>query len=198
MPVLKKIEKSLLQFRNRVGILLYILISSWTVTENVQKSQAVSTKEYEIKAAFLLNFTRFIEWPDQSFALDKSPFIIGILGDDPFGDVLNEIISGEKVNGHPLIIQHYYSVKDIKTCHILFINTQNQESLSGVINSLKDQNTLTVSDIPDFASKGGMVGFFIENNKVRLRINLDQARASNLSIDSKLLRLAQIVSSKKD
>jgi hypothetical protein len=196
MPLLKKIKKHSFIFRRKIGIAIYILISAWTVTDSVQKPQSVSTKEYEVKAAFLFHFTRFVEWPEQSFPITNSPFIIGILGENPFGNALSEIVSGEEVKGHPLVIQHYQSASEIKNCHILFINSDNPDVLS-VINLTKEQNILTVSDIPDFPSKGGMIGFFIENNKVRLRINLDRARAANLNIDSKLLRLAQIVKSKK-
>jgi hypothetical protein len=199
MQVLKKIAGRVLQFRNTFGIATYILISAWTFTgKATNNQQAPSIKEYEVKAAFLYNFTHFIEWPEQAFTIAKAPFVIGILGEDPFGNVLNEIIAGESVGGHPLVVQRYNSLNDITNCHILFISAKDNEILSSVLSTLKDKSTLTVSDIPDFALKGGMINFFIENNKVRLRINLDRTRASGLTIDSKLLRLAQIVSSKKD
>lgn len=192
---LKNIKKQTFLIGKSIGILLYIIICSSAVSK---KTSSQSTKEYQVKAAFIFNFTQFIEWPPNSFSIDKSPFVIGILGDDPFGQSLNNIVADENVNGHPIIIEHYSSIREIKNCHMLYVSAEHGEMQPSETNMLKEKSILTISDIPDFALKGGMIGFFLENNKVRFHINLDRAKKVKLSIDSRLLRLAQIVSDKGD
>jgi hypothetical protein len=155
-------------------------------------AQAPISKEYQVKAAFLLNFTRFIEWPPSSFPSDQAPIIIGILGVNPFGSYLNEIVTDEKIGTHPLIVQQYKSINDLKSCHILFINKLETEYLAQVAGILKGKDILTVSDAPDFLRQGGMILFFTRNNKIQFQINLDAVKATKLDISSKLLRLAEI------
>jgi hypothetical protein len=196
MQLLKSVQKYFFWWRQNLFVSL--LVFSWITTGYSASSQPLSNKEYEIKAAFLFNFTQFVEWPEHSFPVAKSPFIIGILGEDPFGSVLEEIVAGEKVKGHPVIIQHYYSAHDFRNCQILYVAAESQELFRNCLNKVNEQNVLTVSDIPDFTDSGGMIEFILENKKIRLRINLDRARNAGLSIDSRLLRLAQIVSPKKN
>ena len=160
-------------------------------------AQKTSVKASEIKAVFLFNFAQFVEWPENAFSTPGAPLIIGVLGKDPFGNYLNETVRGEAINGRPLIVRRFGSVSDIKACHVLFIN-QHSESLEGTLLSLKDKKILTVSDVPGFIERGGMIQFITENNKIRMRINPDAASASNLAISSKLLRLATIVTPGKE
>jgi hypothetical protein len=153
---------------------------------------------YEVKAAFLYNFAQFVEWPTNAFADAQSPIVIGILGEDPFGASLNEIVRGENVNGRPLAIAHYQRVEDIKACQILFISQSESRRLEEILASLKGRGILTVGDIDGFAKRGGMIRFVIENNRVRFRIDVEAAKAANLTISSKLLRLAEIVTPGED
>lgn len=155
-------------------------------------AQAPLNKEYQVKAAFLLNFTRFIQWPSSSFTTEQSPIIIGILGANPFGNYLNEIIADEKVNQHPLIVQQYKSINDMKSCHILFVNKLETEYLAQLAGILKGKDILTVSDAPNFLRQGGMILFFNKSNKIQFQINLDAVKTTKLDISSKLLRLAEI------
>jgi hypothetical protein len=155
-------------------------------------AQTPVSKEYQVKAAFLLNFTRFIGWPSSSFTSDQAPIIIGILGNNPFGNYLNEIVTDEKIGPHPLIIQQYKSINDLKSCHILFINKLETEYLAKVAEILKGKDILTVSDAPDFLRQGGMILFFTKSNKIQFQINLDAVKTTKLDISSKLLRLAEI------
>lgn len=159
--------------------------------------QPPSSREYQIKAVFLFNFTQFVEWPTTSFSSDQAPLVIGVLGENPFGSFLEETVSGEKVNGHPLIVQYYKNIEDIKPCHILFINTSEANKLRQVIGSLKGKNILTVSDASNFLPEGGMIRFFTKSNKIQLQINLEATKTANLVISSKLLRLAEIFIPKK-
>jgi hypothetical protein len=154
--------------------------------------QTPVTREYQLKAVFLFNFTQFVEWPASSFSTDQSPLVIGILGKDPFGAALPEIVSGEKVNGHTVTVQYYNNTEEIKTCHILFINLAEPKKMERVVESLKGRNILTVSDAPDFSEQGGMVRFFIRDNKIKFQINLEASKAASLVLSSKLLKLADI------
>ena len=156
-------------------------------------AQSESVREYQIKAAYIYNFTNFVTWPSEAFSSDRAPFIIGIFRDDPIYPYLKEIITGESVDGHRLIIKQYEDFEDLKTCHILVINDLETDKLSSSdISALKKGNTLTVSNMPNFTQKGGIVKFFNKNNKIHLQINNEAAKAADLVISSKLLNLADI------
>jgi hypothetical protein len=158
-----------------------------------QLSAQQVSKEYQIKAAFLYNFSQFVEWPAGAFPNAQSPLVIGVIGDDPFGNYLDDIVRGEKVNNHPLVVQRFHRVSEIKTCHVLFVSRSEANQIEQVLSSLRGRNILTVGDFEDFAQRGGMIRFITENNKIRFRINVGVARAAKLTISSKLLRAAEIV-----
>ncbi len=181
MTVLKMIAPKFI-----ASILLAMFSVSFTT------AQPPASREYQIKAIFLFNFTQFIEWPAAAFANPGSPLVIGILGENPFGSYLHDAITGEKVNGHPLIIQRFSSISQIQPCHILFINQTETNKFGQLETILKGQSVLTVSDAPDFMKRGGMVRFFTKSNKTQLQINLESIKAANLVVSSKLLRLAEI------
>ena len=160
-------------------------------------AQTQSVNEYQIKAAYIFNFINFVTWPSDSFSKANSPFVIGILGDNPFDSSLKEIISEEFVNEHPIIIQQYDNLEDIRTCHILFVNqTETKKLKTADITSLRKRSILTVSDAANFNLKGGIVKFFNKNNKIYLQINNEAAKAADLVISSKLLNLSEIFSQK--
>jgi len=164
----------------------------------VSAAQGASSREYELKAVFLFNFTQFVEWPASSFSSNQEPVIIGILGKNPFGAYLEEIVSGEKVNGHAVTVQYYNNVEEIKGCHVLFINLADTKKTERVVEALNGRNILTVSDAPGFPEQGGMVRFFTRDNKIKLQVNLEASRAASLTISSKLLRLAEIYTPHKN
>ena len=151
--------------------------------------------EYDLKAAFLFNFAQFVDWPSKAFPTPETPITIGILGDDPFGHTLNEIVANEAVRSRRLIVRRFRSVEEIGPCHILFINPSESMSLPRILAALRHRSILTVGETPDFATRSGMIGFVVSDNRLRLRINLAAARAARLTISSKLLRQAQIVGS---
>jgi hypothetical protein len=161
-------------------------------------AQTPVTKEYQIKAVFLYDFSQFVEWPTNAFPESQTPLVIGVLGDDPFGTYLDETVQGEKVNGHPLVVQRYRSVEDAKNCQILFVSQSESERLGAILAALKDKNILTVADIKDFNKNGGVIRFVTEQNKIHIRINLAAAKNASLIISSKLLRAAEIVAPGKD
>jgi len=165
-----------------------------------RSAEATTFKEYQIKAAFIYNFTQFVEWPTNAFPEAGAPLTIGILGNDPFGTTIDEIVRGEKVNGHPLVVSRFRHFEDIKdtACHILFISQSEMGQLEGILHELKGRSILTVGETEGFAKNGGMIRFITEKNKTRLRINADAAKEVNLVISAKLLKLAEIVTMKKE
>jgi hypothetical protein len=155
-------------------------------------AQTAVSREYQIKAVFIFNFTQFVDWPSTSFSSGDAPLVIGVLGENPFGSYLVEIVSGEKVNGHPVLIQHFDRAEEIKTCHILLVGWSDSKRSEQIISALKERSILTISDQPRFLIQGGMVKLFTKNSKVRFEINPEAAKAAGLVLSSKLLRLAEI------
>lgn len=154
---------------------------------------AETPSEYQVKAVFVFNFSRFVEWPPQAFSTPDQPFAICILGNDPFGPRLDEAVRGEQINQHPLLIRRLRSVREADNCQILYIDRSEAGELHQILSALDHRSTLTVSELSDAAERGGMIQFMTENNRIRLRINVESARAAGLTISSKLLRPADIV-----
>lgn len=161
-------------------------------------AQSSVSKEYQVKAVFLYNFTQFIQWPSKAFSKAEDPFRIGILGNDPFGAFLDQTVLGEKVNGHPLVIQRYGNIEDVKDCHILFVAQTENERLGKALADLREKGILTVGDSDGFLQNGGVILFFTKGNRVRFKVSLGAAKRAGLTISSKMLRLAEISESGKD
>jgi len=154
--------------------------------------------EYQLKAVFLYNFAQFVEWPARAFLEPTAPLIIGVLGEDPFGPYLDELVNGEKIGDRPLIVHRYKRAEEIADCHILFICRSETRDLAKIIERLKGRSLLTVGDADTFTRQGGMVRFAMENGKVRLRINVEAAKEGELTISSKILRPGTIVAPGKN
>lgn len=154
------------------------------------KIHAQHASEYQVKAAFLFNFTRFLEWPPESFNNYKGPFVVGVYGRNPFGNFLSETVAGEEAFGRPIVVRHFGNLKDMGPCHILFIGPD--VKTEEVLHIVSGKPVLTVSDDPDFCRKGGVVRFFSENDMIRLEINTDAAKFANLNVSSKLLGISKI------
>jgi hypothetical protein len=154
---------------------------------------APAPSEYQVKAVFLFNFTQFVDWPAQSFADARAPFVIGVLGRDPFGSALDEAVRGETVNGRALVVERYRSVTELKPCQILFIDRSAGTDANRTLDAMGHQGTLTVSDADAQAPASVIIRFLSEGKKIRLRINVDSARDAGLTISSKLLRPAEVV-----
>jgi len=179
LSILKKIKRK-------------FLTVSLLVHGSVLTAQKSDISDYQVKAVFLFNFAQFVEWPATAFSSEQSPFVIGVVGDNPFGSYLEEVVSGEKTNTHPLKVEYYKTPEEIKTCHILFINKSEKIDPDDIIADLKAKPILTVGDVPYFLHNGGMIRFYVKNNKIQIQINLEAAEAAKLIISSKLLRIAEI------
>ena len=150
-------------------------------------------KEYQVKAVFLYNFAQFVQWPAAALPSDGSPLVVGILGDDPFNSYLDEVVRDEKVNGHPLKVVRFKGLEEVKDCHVLFVSSSEAPRLEPILRTLKTRNILTVGEHEVFSRLGGMVSFVTREGKIRFKINLDAVQAADLTVSSKLLRLAEIV-----
>ncbi len=149
-------------------------------------------KEYHIKAAFLLNFVKFMEWPSH-ISTDTSPLLtICILGNDPFDEALKSI-ENKIVKEKKLVIKRASRLEDVKECQILFISSSEKKKLSEIFTKIDDRPILTVAETKNFCQSGGVVNFIIVKGKVRFEINVDAAERSGLKISSKLLKLAKII-----
>jgi|ERR1700733_10722832 hypothetical protein len=154
---------------------------------------AAPVSEYQLKAVFLFNFAQFVEWPSSAFAQTNAPFVIGVLGKDPFGSNLDDVVRGETVNGHPLAVQRYASIGDVGDCQILFIPATELAHVGELLAKLKGRSILTVTDAEEAPQRGVIIGLITQDRQIRLRIDLQAAKVASLTISSKLLRPAEIV-----
>lgn len=157
---------------------------------------AAPVSEYQLKAVFLFNFAQFVEWPPAALPRENTPFVIGVLGKDPFGADLDDVVHGETVMRHPLAIVRYHNVAEVHDCQILFISASELAQLEAILAALKGRSILTVTDAEGPAVRGVMIELLRQDNRIRLRIDLQATKASNLTISSKLLRPAEIVGSR--
>ena len=162
------------------------------------------SEEPQIKAAFLYNFIKFVEWPKDRFSGDKDPIVIGVVGKDPFGEALDEI-ANKPAKDRDLVVRRFASVPSegadpihpeldaIRKCHIVFICPSEKKDFKRLLSALQDTSILTVGDTAGFLEDGGMINFLVEEKKVRFEISLVKMRSARLDISSQLLRLAKRV-----
>lgn len=155
---------------------------------NYARGQAAN--KYQVKAAFLYNFGRFVDWPANS---STDPFVIGILGDDPFHGALEATVKDKTIDGRQVLVNRVVSIDAARNCQVLFISPSESQKLPSILNSLKGSPVLTVGETTGFARLGGVINFRIEDYRVRFEINVDAAERAGLKISSKLLSLARIV-----
>jgi hypothetical protein len=154
------------------------------------RAQESQPTEYQIKAAFLFNFAKFVEWPPAAFAGGTSPIVIGILGENPFHDDLARMTRNKTVDDHPLVIKEIRSPAEATNCHILFIGSSEKNRLPEILKGLKGTSVLTVGEMDHFTESGGMINFVLRGNRIRFQINSDEATRAGLKISSKLMSLA--------
>lgn len=174
-----------------------------------------SVQEYQIKAAFLYNFIKFVDWPKEAMPDSNEPITIGIIGKDPFGNAF-EPVKDKDVREKKVVVKRFKSIADlkklgesgkdelnrqieaVKKCHLLFVCSSEKEYLKDIVNTVKDRPVLTVGDTEEFLQSGGIISFVMEDQKVRFEVNLVAAKCANLKIRSQLLRLAKRVIEEKD
>ena len=172
-----------------------ILLLAW-IPAAAPQSEELS--EYQLKAAFLYNFAKFVEWPAEAFVDAGAPLRICVLGENPFGNGLVETVQGRKVNGHPLMVAPISETHQAKGCHMLFLSRAERKRMPQVLEVLHNSSTLTVGESDDFVRAGGVINFVLEAGKVRFEVNLRASEQARLKISSKLLSLARAVWSLPD
>lgn len=154
---------------------------------------APEASEYEVKAAFLYNFSKFVDWPEEAFSASEAPLEICVLGDNPFGGTLVAAVRDKQVNGRQISVRHVPSVGETRGCHIAFIHASESRRLEQILDPLRRTPTLTVSDMPSFAERGGVIGLKVDKKRVRFEVNMVAAREAGLKLSSQLLKVATAV-----
>jgi hypothetical protein len=164
-----------------------LICTLWSIPAQAGPNDKPS--EYDVEAAYLFNFSKFITWP-----ADRGPhggsILICVLGDDPFGPILDKTVTGEKVDGKTVVDRRITRFEEATGCSILYISTSEASRLNRVLLAVKDAPVLTVSDLPDFLDRGGMIQFVLRDNRVRFAVNLGPTQHDGLTLSSELLKVA--------
>jgi hypothetical protein len=185
------IARNSLAWRQSAALVLTALLSSaWPPLD---RAQANPPGEYQLKAAFLFNFAKFVEWPAASFLGPQSPFVICILGPDPFGHAMDDALRGKMIGERGVAIERSKELADARHCQMVFVSSSEKSRVAEILDGLKGTSALVVGETEGFAAAGGMIQFVLEDNRVRFLINTDATDRAGLKVSSKLLSLARLV-----
>jgi hypothetical protein len=173
--------------------LLFTAVLAFGFASTAVKAQNAALTEEQIKAGFLFNFTKFVEWPPESFAEANSPIVMGIVGNSVVEKLLTDVAAGKSVNGRAVIVRQIKEVQDVRGCQILFVGSSDEKRAPQILAELKVSSVLSVGEAPGFIQAGGMINFFVEDNKVRLEINVDAATRVRLRISAKVIAVGRLV-----
>lgn len=182
--------------RSRAGYcarLAVLFLACVTFHLPVSRAQQSPPTEYQVKAAYLYNFGKFVDWSATSVAAKGDGFQICVLGQDPFGPALDVALARQSIDGKGVMARRISKPQDAVSCRILFISSSEDHQLKGIFTVLDGAGVLTVSDIPQFSQRGGMIGFTLDGNRVRFEVNLATAEAAGLTLSSELLKVAVAV-----
>jgi hypothetical protein len=170
------------------ALLLAIAAAALLSPKAARSSAAYKPTEYEVKAAYLFNFGKFVRWPSE-LAHDQT-FNLCVLGRDPFGEALDQLVQQETIDGKRIVVSRISGAAQASTCRIIFISDIEERRLPSILQSLHQRPILTVSDISGFASQGGMIEFVNDRERIRFAVNLDAADSAGIKLSSELLRIA--------
>ena len=174
------------------GLLLGLALVLVAAPGPLALAEPQGVEEYKVKAAFLYNFTKFVEWPDSAFRDPSAPFVVAVLGDDPFGDAL-DVLKGKTAQGRPIVVRRAASLDALGRFHLLFVATSEKSRLESVLPAAEAMHALTVGDAPGFRSQGGIIQLVRDGDRIGFEVNPDASRRAGLKISSKLLGLARAV-----
>ncbi len=189
LPCMGCLILQLQRWSRRLLLLLIIAVAS----SKIVYGQSTDAHEYEVKAAFLYNFARYFKWPERPSPGAGNAFVIGIVGTDPFGGILDQAMQGKTLQGKSVIVRRYANPSEATTCDMLFIGASETNSLPKILALLNNAPILTVGDMPQFAQRGGMINLVIHDNRVQFEVNVEATERARLTPSSQLLRLAKIV-----
>ncbi len=179
-------------FRDVAWKCLLVALGVWIALYSTKAGAAVdSPLEYRVKAAFLLNFCKFVTWPENTFEKNGDPIVLCVIGQSPFGEALSSI-AGKKAQGHPLEIRHALSLEDAGACHMLFFGESMLDDLDQTLPGIQNKPILTVGDMSEFVRNGCMIGFVLSGSNIRFMINRTAAETAGIKISSHMLKLAII------
>jgi YfiR/HmsC-like len=173
-------------------LFLLVLFSALAPGTPVLRAQERPT-EYQVKAVYLFNFSRFVGWPPQAPSTPPDSFPICVLGKDPFGPALDAALAGENISGKSVVARRVAQPQDAAACRVVYISTSEEGRLKDVLAALDKTGVLTVSDIPRFSQRGGMIQFVLQGDRVRFEVNLTSATEAGLTLSSDLLKVAAAV-----
>jgi len=170
-----------------------LFLSALALLPLVSRAQQDRPTEYQVKAAYLFNFSRFVSWPSGPSSAVSRPFSICVLGRDPFGPILDATVAGERIGGRNVVVRRISQPAQAVDCRVLFISSSEDSRLKDILAALDKFTVLTVSDIPGFNEHGGMIEFVLQGDRVRFAVNLDSASEARLTFSSNLLKVAVAV-----
>ncbi len=178
---------------SRIGVLLLIVpcAASLPARNAGLAAQAPAASEFDVKAAYLYNLGKFVEWPEPALAHDS--FAICVLGRDPFGPILDATLDGQTLKGKPAVARRIARVQDAAGCRTLFISASQRAHLPHILAAVSGMPVLTVSDIEGFAARGGMLQFVLDDRRLRFESNMASAASAGLTLNAQLLQVAKSV-----
>jgi hypothetical protein len=179
----------------RAQVITLFVVSLGVMVGRRAVARGGETSEYPVKAAFIYNFVQFVEWPTSAFGGDaKAPLEIAIVGNDPFNGMLDRLVAGKIVNGHPVVVRHFATANDARQpCHVMFVSAQSQEQFAPTIQKLGRANMLTIGETDKFLDAGGIIRIYTDDNHIRFDVNRGSAERAGLHVSAKLLKLAKNV-----
>jgi hypothetical protein len=190
-PAARRRRRSVAGRWARVSISLCLSFSS--LVGNLHSQTQNNLLEYQVKAAFLLNFIKFVEWPATAFPSPDTPITICVVGVDPFGPILDRMVEGESVNSRAVRTRRSVPEANPQGCHVAFVSRYERRGMAQIASHLGSSSVLTVSELPGFTALGGMIEFVMEEEKIGFYINAAMAEAAGLKLSSRLLRAAREV-----
>jgi YfiR/HmsC-like len=168
-----------------------LLLLAGLVSLGARLMMADPSLEYQVKAVCVLNAARFVSWPASAFSDIEAPLVIGILGDNPFGSTLQDVVNGATVRQRKIVVRRINIGEAAAGCHILFVSRSERDRLDSILSALRDASVLTVSELDGFAGNGGMIELTLDHGKIRFEVNQEASRRARLKIDSQFLLLAR-------
>lgn len=189
-PQSSAVRPNFVRRRRALRWLIGVLAAACLPHPAVAQESVVTEREYNVKAASLYAFGRYVTWPEAAFASPTSPFVIGVLGGNPFGNALDQIAAKKTIAGRPIVVRQLATPAEAAGCHMVFVSrTTTPEAEAELFRLARTRPMLLVGESPGFAARGGVVNFFQSGSYVRFELNADRGAESKLSLDAKMLSL---------